>query len=325
MAPLGYIEVLNSRGRVTNRFPVDSWPITIGRAYTNSIILDDPFISPKHIAIHRDESGQINAIDLDSLNGLRDGPGGKRVSSLPLVSGKPIQIGHSVLRYCDIGEPVATAALDRGPVGRRPPSWLIGFGGVSVVLLTLMLESYFGSYERLNIARSLSESLTIMSILITWSGLWSLVSRVVVGRFFYAQHFALAGGAMLASLAFNIIAEWFEFLFPVVPALWVTSLVGSGVILAFLVFGHLGWASSMIRRSRVWAGLGVSGAVIGAGVISDYAARDTFTTAMEYSAVLKASDSRWLPAVSVDQFIAESDSVKSELKALAQKAKSTQP
>ena len=37
MAPLGYIEVLDAKGRVTARFAVDAWPVTIGRAYTNAI------------------------------------------------------------------------------------------------------------------------------------------------------------------------------------------------------------------------------------------------------------------------------------------------
>lgn len=325
MAPLGYVEVLDGRGRIKERFPVYSWPLTVGRAYSNAIILDDPFVSPEHLSVERDETGRIFAQDLNSLNGLLDGPSGKRVTGLTLFSGKPFQIGHTMLRYCDIGEPVVAAVLDRGPRRERVPSWLIGTLSALIALLTLVLQSYFESYERLNIARSLNESLTILSILVTWSGLWSLVSRIVTGRFFYAQHFALACGAMLLSLALSTFSEWFEFMFPSVPVLWVMSLVGSGVILAILVFGHLGWASSMLRRPRLWAGLGVSCAVIGAGVVTDFAARDAFTTSMEYSGALKPLDSRWLPAVSVDHFIAESERVKTELKELVEKARPAPP
>ena len=109
-----------------------------------------------------------------------------------------------------------------------------------------------------------------------WAGMWSLLSRVVIGRFHYAEHFALAGGAILVALLFSISAEWLEFLRPSLPALWVASVFGSGALLAALVFGHLGWASSMLRRSRLWAALGVSAVVIGTGAIADYAARNTF-------------------------------------------------
>jgi hypothetical protein len=325
MAPLGYIEVLDSKGRVTERFAVAAWPVTIGRAYTNFIILDDPFVSPEHLSIARDESGRIYASDSGSVNGLRDAPGGKRVATLPLVSGAQFQIGRTVLRYCGITEPVAPTAVDLGGRAPRLPSWLIGLASVLVMLLALMLDSYFDSYERLSVARSLSESLVVMSVLFSWAGLWSLVSRVIIGRFHYIEHFALACAAMLVSLACNIVAEWLEFLFPSVPALWAASVFGSGAILAGLVYAHLGWASSMLRHSRLWAGLGVSAAVVGAGVIADYAGRDTFTTAMEYSAVIKAIDSRWLPAVSIDQFIADSEKLKRDLDLLAQKAKPALP
>jgi pSer/pThr/pTyr-binding forkhead associated (FHA) protein len=325
MAPLGYIEVLDAKGRVTARFAVDAWPVTIGRAYTNRVILDDPFVSPEHLSIGQDESDRLCANDLNSENGLRDAPGGKRVAVLPLVSGRPFQIGHTVLRYAELQQRVAATAVEGGERRPRVPSWILGLASLFIVLLVLLLGNYFESYERFNLARSLSETLTTLSMVFAWAGMWSLLSRVVIGRFHYAEHFALAGGAILVALLFSISAEWLEFLRPSLPALWVASVFGSGALLAALVFGHLGWASSMLRRSRLWAALGVSAVVIGAGAIADYAARNTFNTVMEYSGVIKAIDSRWLPAVSVDQFIADSQKVKRELEALVQKAKPAQP
>jgi len=35
MAPLGYVEVLDAKGNVTERVRVDSFPINVGRAYSN--------------------------------------------------------------------------------------------------------------------------------------------------------------------------------------------------------------------------------------------------------------------------------------------------
>ena len=325
MAPLGYIEVLDAKGRVTARFAVEAWPVTIGRAYTNRVILDDPFVSPEHLSIGRDESDRLCANDLNSENGLRDAPGGQRVAVLPLVSGRPFQIGHTVLRYSELQQRVAATAVDGGERRPRVPSWSLGLASLVILLVVLLLENYFDSYERFYVARSLSETLTTLSMVFAWAGMWSLLSRVVIGRFHYAEHFVLAGGAILVALLFSISAEWLEFLRPSLPALWVASVFGSGALLAALVFGHLGWASSMLRRSRLWAALGVSAVVIGTGAIADYAARNTFTTAMEYSGVIKAVDSRWLPTVSIDQFIANSQKVKRELEALAQKTKPAQP
>lgn len=325
MAPIGYIEVLDAKGRATARFAVEAWPVTIGRAYTNRVILDDPFVSPEHLSIAQDESGRLYASDLDSVNGLRDAPGGKRVAVLPLVSGAPFQIGHTVLRYCDFQQSVAPAAVEVGGRGRRVPSWCLGLASLSILLVALLLENYFDSYERFYLARSVSETMATLSMVFSWAGLWSLLSRVVIGRFNYAEHFALACGAIMISLLFTSTAEWAEFLRPALAALWVVSVVGSGALIGGLVFGHLAWASTMARRPRLWAGLGVSAAVIGTGVIADYAGRHTFTTVMEYSGIIKALDSNWLPAVSIDQFIGDSQKIKKEIDTLAHKAKSLQP
>ena len=45
MAPLGYVEILDGKGGVVERFPViESFPIKIGRAYDNDVILSDPYV-----------------------------------------------------------------------------------------------------------------------------------------------------------------------------------------------------------------------------------------------------------------------------------------
>ena len=325
MAALGYIEILDGKSRVTQRYAVDGLPITIGRAYSNQVILDDPFVSPDHLTIVAEESGRLRADDLNTINGLRASPGGKRVPSLTLTSGAPFQIGHTILRYVEVAAPVAPAALDAGERTPQLAPWILGPASLLILLGVILVEYYFESYERFNLARSFSESLTTLSIVFTWAGLWSLLSRVVLSRFYYAEHFALACAAILVSLIFNTSAEWTEFLFPSIPGLWTASIVGSGALIAGLVFGHLGWASSMLRRSRLWAALAVSAAVIGTGVIAEYAGRDTFSTVMDYSGVIKPVESRFVPTVSIDQFLGSTEKLKKDLEALAQKARPAQP
>src|ERR687893_1841123 len=98
MATLGYLEVLDQKGRVSQRFPVQSLPLTLGRAYTNQVILDDPFVSPEHATIGYDDNGRLWARDLGTVNGLRELAGGKPVPSLLLASGTEFHVGHSHLR-----------------------------------------------------------------------------------------------------------------------------------------------------------------------------------------------------------------------------------
>jgi hypothetical protein len=325
MATLGYIEVLDPKGRVSQRFPVQSLPLTLGRAYTNHVILDDPFVCPVHLSIGYDENGRLQARDVGTVNGLREIAGGRPVPSLVLASGSEFQIGHTRLRYCETAHSVAPAVVDRPGIMTWFTSPAVGLASGFVLLGVLMVSSFFGGYERLNIARSLSEALMTSSMVLVWAGLWALVSRIVLNRFHYGQHFVLACAAIIVSLMVSTAAEWIEFIFPTSQALWVTAIAGSGLILGSLVYGHLGLASSMRLRSRLGAGLAVSVVVIGLGVMADYDHRRSFSTVMEYSAILKPIEPALLPTTTMDRFIDGTHHLKKELDALARRARSSQP
>jgi hypothetical protein len=123
----------------------------------------------------------------------------------------------------------------------------------------------------------------------------------------------------------NFAAQWTDFLWQRLPALWICSVFGSDALLDGLVFKHLAWASTLSRRSRSWAALALAAAVVGTGVIAEYAGRDAFSTVMDYSAVVKPVDARWVPAASLEQFFQSSEQVKKDLDSLARKAASAQP
>jgi hypothetical protein len=325
MAPLGYLEVLDARGHVAERVRIDHLPTHIGRAYTNHIVIDDPYVCPLHASVFADEQGRLICRDRDSVNGLRNGAGAERVTSLELHSGTEFRIGRTVLRYRAADHPIAPALIDHG---HEPSRWKSPYAAVVaglVVFSVLCLESFLGSIERMTAAKIVSEPLITLSMILTWAGLWSLAGRTIVSRFHFPQHVTIACGAILAFSALGAASEWTEFLFPVVPALWLAGLVGTGVILAALVYHHLGFASPMRRSTRLWAALLVSGASIGFSVVLDVAARAKFSTVMEYSGIVKPIDSAWVPSVSIDRFIGDSEKLKQDLDALAQKGKAAQP
>jgi hypothetical protein len=325
MAPLGYIEVLDAKGHVTERMRIDSFPITVGRAYSNHVVVDDPYVCPAHLAIEPDEQGRLIARDLNSVNGLRANMDGKRVGSLEVQSGTLFRIGHTLMRYRSIDYPLAPTLIDRENGASRLASPYVAACAGLVVFLLLCLDSFLGTVERVTVAKVVSEPLTTFSTLLIWSGLWSLASRIVVSRLHFFEHATIAGCAIASFSVLSALAEWVEFLFPAFPALWIAGIFGIGLILAGLVYGHLRFASTMRRRSRLWAALLVSTAMVGVSVISDYAGRSKFSNVMEFTGIVKPIDAAWLPTISIDRFIDNNQRLKSELDALAQKAKATQP
>ena len=325
MAPLGYVERLDGKGGVVERFPIESFPIKIGRAYGNDVILDDPYVCPAHVAIAPDEQGRLMVTDLESVNGLRESAWEKPVASLEIRSGSQFRIGHTQLRYCGVDHALAPTLVDRD--SRR--LWLNSpytavIVGVAVFLL-LCLDAYLTIIERVTFAAIVSEPLSTFAMLLLWSGLWALASRVIVSRFHFPQHATIACGAIIGFFLLSFFAEWFEFLFPSVPTLWIAGLFGSGLIIGALVYGHLKFASTMQRHSRLWAALLVSAVVVGVSAISDYAGRSKFSNAMEFTGILKPLDAAWLPAITIDEFVERSQKIRQDLDALAQKAKATQP
>jgi len=325
MAPLGYVEILDAKGNVTERVRIDSFPVQLGRAYGNHVVVNDPYVCPVHLAIESDESGRLFARDLESVNGLRRGVDGDRVSVLELHSGAPFRIGRTLLRFCSVDHTLAPTLIDR----QTQASWLASSYAAPIagliILLLLCLDSFLGSVERVTVAKVVSEPLMTLSMLLGWAGLWALASRIVVSRFHFAEHVAIACAAIFGFLVLSTLSEWLEFFFPIIPALWMAGFLGSGVILAGLVYGHLSRASAMRRRSRLWAALLVSGAAIGLSLIIDFANRSKFSNVMEYTGIVKPIDAAWLPSTSVNQFMENTEKLKKELDLLAQKARSTQP
>ena len=326
MAPLGYIEVLDHKGNVVERTRINSFPVHVGRAYSNEVVIDDPYVCPAHITIELDDGGSLIARDLNSVNGLRlASDRKKRLAQLELNSGSQFQIGHTTLRYRSFDHPLAPTLLDReNGVSFFGSPHVAAFAGLLVFAL-LCLEGFLGSVERVTIAGIVSEPLVTFATLFLWAGLWTLAGRVILSRFYFFEHVTIASFAIVGFFAINAVAEWLEFLFPFIPALWLAGVFGAGLILAALVFGHLRFASMMRRRSRMWAAFSVSAALIGISFISDYANRSKFSNVMEFTGIVKPLDAAWVPTISVEQFIDNSQKLKKDLETLAQKSKSAQP
>ncbi len=325
MAPLGYVEVLDAKGNVADRVRIDEFPITIGRAYGNHVVLDDPYVCPRHVEIGADGQGRVIARDLDSVNGLHPRAGGARVATLEVGDGAAFRIGRTWLRYRRVEHALAPTLIDReGGESRLASPYLLAGAGV-LLAFVLCLDSYLSAVERATAAKIVSEPLTTVALLLIWCGAWALASRIVLGHFNFAPHAVIAGAAVVAVFLFNTAAEWTEFLFPVVPALRLGGIFGTGLILAAMLFGHLRFASPMRRSARAWAAVALSVAVVGAGWIWDYAGRSKFSNVMEFTGIVKPLDAALLPAVESERFIDDSRKLKADLDALAQRAKASQP
>ena len=98
--------------RVQKQVPVGAGPITVGRNFTNLLVVDDDQASRFHCVIEKVPEG-FRVRDLDSRNGTK--VNGKAVKAALLKGGDVIQIGKATLTLV---VPGAKKAAD----GSRPPS-----------------------------------------------------------------------------------------------------------------------------------------------------------------------------------------------------------
>ena len=324
MAALGYVEILDGKGGVVERIAVDSFPITIGRAYSNQVILSDPYVCPLHLKLAQDEQGRVLASDLESVNGCYPVDGKEPLTQWELQSGSQFRLGHTILRYVGVDHPLAPTLVYRASKASLLASPYAAATSALVLVLVLCLDGYLSSIERVTVAKIIGEPWVTISMLATWAGVWALASRLVVSRYNFALHVTIACVALLTISTLGTVAEWTEYFVPRIPMLWIAGLFGYGMVLAGLVYGHLGAASALRRRARLAVAAAISLIIVGTSAISDFAARSNFSTIMEYSGVLKPIDAAWVPVNSVDDFIGGSEKLKKELDKLTKKARAIQ-
>ena len=225
--------------------PSNHFPISVGRAYGNDVILDDPYVCPAH---RRDRAGRARAFDRAAIwIASTDCARTRGRSRRRAWKFSPAASFASAIRSCATAASIihwrrrwwiATAE----DCGLNSPYAAVIVG--AAVFLLLCLDAYLTTIERVTFAAIVSEPLTTFAMLLLWSGLWALASRVVVSRFHFPQHATIACGAIVGFFLLSFSAEWLEFLFPSVPMLWIAGLFGSGLIMAALVYGHLKFAST---------------------------------------------------------------------------------
>ncbi|MEJ7809329.1 MAG: FHA domain-containing protein [Gemmatimonadaceae bacterium] len=338
MARVTIVEVLDARGAVRSRTRLDAFPATIGRAYSADVILDDPYVCPRHARVVLTESGDLVAEDAGSVNGVSEhgapvqrGAQPARVASVLLRPGAEIRVGRTVLRFCDPDQPVAPALPDtasdvvgdgairimpaRHPITALPPR-----AALLVCVATLgvfALNAFLGSYTRVTEAKVVSEALLILAGLAIWASGWAVASRIVSHRSSFIHHLALACSAAVVALALGLASQWLSFFFPASAVHDVLPVLGGLALATAALAGHLALASPMPHRRRWRAALAVTGTVVALIALAAYADRDESTTAMSYPSSLKPLGPRWLQTMPVAEFTRRASDLRAQVDSLA--------
>ena len=200
------IEVLDRAGAVSARHRCNELPVSLGRAYDNDVIVDDPFVAPLHVRIERRADGALIARDTGTRNGMHVVPKRRfslwrdaitRCSEIILTGDTLIRVGHSTFRVRSVDQAVAPERLDTAA-----HTW----EGVRPATLALVMLTSFALFEAWSGDVTTQDSLTyetnlamVLGALAVWGGFWALLNRLFAGRARLGRHLLIGAiGAVVS-------------------------------------------------------------------------------------------------------------------------------
>ena len=205
-----WIEILSRHDEVIarHRMVLDEGA-TIGRAYDNQVILDDPYVAPRHLRVVRDANGALVAEDLGSANGLFVGEDRRRVDRVALDGGGAIRIGRTRLRIRQAGHAVAPERISKPRVRLWPLALMLA----AAVLVGESLTLWLRATTEQKLGDHLGPLLMLCAAVGAWTTVWAVLSRVFSGRARFQRHLLIALGGVLAMWLFSEVSAYAAFAF----------------------------------------------------------------------------------------------------------------
>lgn len=188
-SPLALIELMDRDGTVRQAWPVRRWPVTVGRAIDNTIVLDDPAVAAHHLRLDPPGPEEVlpRVCALPSLNGVHLGRLRLDPGASPVWSGGLLRAGHSSLRLRVRGERLAPER-PLAPVERA----------IVPVLLAVLVMVWAAAAQWLTAdpddrwSDQLPALLAWPLAIAAWSAGWALMSRLFQRRSDFVGHAGIA-------------------------------------------------------------------------------------------------------------------------------------
>ena len=311
MGALAIIDIRQHDGHV-RRVEVTRWPVRIGRALDNDIVLDDPHVAPHHLTIGMRPEGlgfdvgeTVNGVHVDRVQYSRDASGAWPARAA-------LRLGKTTLHARTTLEPLPAET----PFARQRN------GTASLLLLLVLVFGATALDTWLSLDRDepwwrmlLPPFLTLALLLGLWVGGWSLVSKLFTKHLEGRRHLRIAlTGLMLVFIGAEALSlTAFAFNLPALDRY--SALFGFGA-LAALAYAHLR-AVSPARLGLHTLSIGIptlalaSAYTLGQYTSSGNPAGQHFMTAL-YPPIWRIAEAKPLA-----RFMAESAALQTELDALA--------
>ncbi|MCW8854385.1 MAG: FHA domain-containing protein [Gammaproteobacteria bacterium] len=300
------VEVQDESRRNRHYYPVESFPVKIGRGYGNDVIISDPYVCPEHLIVDRDEQGWL-VRDLESENGIQ----GQQETVIRADSGDALIIGHTRIRLFTPDHPVKPAR------SLREKHNLAGFvTGLAIIwsVLTVLgagyyVDLYLSTSGKIETDKLIAGSLPILGGVLFWAGLWSLLSYIVKRKLFFYFQLTVSSIYILLTIVTENLVSYIEYNISSMIVVESLSYISSGLLFAVLLYFNMKKALSLPAK-RQWLMAHIfSWGLVGVSLFVVMANKPEFNSNPEYSSVLKPPFSQWVSADDLDHFLDDSEKV----------------
>lgn len=258
-ARLAVVDVLDRDGRARHSLDVHHWPVRIGRALDNDLVVDDPSMAAHHLQLApADDAGKEGQPQVwltvgDTRNGVQVGRKTlKTGQAQTFASEQEWQAGQTRFRIRLAG---AELPAEQTRSVTTAGSVIAILAGVAGVLGLTVLNSYLTTAPGDFLAEVFKELMAVSLVFAAWPLVWALVSKMFRHRMFFWQHVKIAtwvsivlqlASYLLAGLAFAFSLPLLHKLRP--ELVWLA--------LAAVLYGHL--AVVLPRHRRLLGGVALA-------------------------------------------------------------------
>ena len=234
-APLALVEAVDRDGLVRQAWRIDRWPVTIGRALDNTVVLSDPHVAAHHATIDVEVGASAPDADVAASTDVA-GPGATRIAIAAGTTRNGVAIGRDHLRAGESRIVVDTGSDLELHVGRtqlrlRLPGHALGSElamtpvvtsdrhwaptlGLALAVLLVVLASTWVDTDPDNLSRAAGAVvLTTIAGGAIWCGLWALLSKTFTRQGHFGWHVRVFVIASLATLVLAALPPLIAFSF----------------------------------------------------------------------------------------------------------------
>ena len=287
---------------------LEQFPVTVGRALDNDVILSDASVSPHHLRLEQDVEGRVFIHNLSAENGTRLNKHalGQQAVQAPVPS--QLVLGDRKLRLVSAETSVENTYMSRcrsvfSPLCR--PRW--------AVLLALLTTVGLLANDYLNIALHKEPLFYVSGLLpgLLWILFWTLVisgiTRLITHRWEFAPSLSVVSLFTLMPLVLQEVGDKLNyFLTSDTPSTWLMVGVGDFLLLPLLVYAYLHWVLSQRPLPALGFALVLSALPLGLRAISlldQMTADHEFSSEPYYNQTLSSLNIHANPALPLEDYL----------------------